>query len=188
MPARVIRLMTVGLLAGGLMLIPGAQGVGTAQPMKYDQLNKIQKRLLSGFASSEVDQARGVTTANRGAAGARPMRPGAGGGAASFYLPNPTTGCAYRFGHNVNMDQDCQNVSDPDLSGRGQAQNETYISEDPLNRGSLLGSSNDYRRGDGHCFGRCGAGVGCEPPSDAQAEPTSAARAAGTRSMAILRQ
>ena len=51
------------------------------------------------------------------------------------------------------MDTDCQNVTDLDLAGRAQAQNETYISEDHQHPGRLVGSSNDYRRGDGGCFG-----------------------------------
>ena len=59
---------------------------------------------------------------------------------------------SYTLGGNVNMDTDCQNISDPDLAGRGQAQNETYISEDHFRQGNLLGTSNDYRRGDGGCF------------------------------------
>jgi hypothetical protein len=116
--------------------------------MTYDHLTKMQKRLLSGFASSEIDAARGVIGHGKTR---RVVRVHERSGAASFYIPR-SAGCAYRIGSNVNMDTDCQNVSDTDLAGRGQAQNETYISEDPRRPGRLLGSSNDYRRGDGGCF------------------------------------
>jgi hypothetical protein len=51
------------------------------------------------------------------------------------------------------MDTDCQNLTDIEFAGRGQAQNETYISEDHQHPGRLVGSSNDYRRGDAGCFG-----------------------------------
>ena len=50
------------------------------------------------------------------------------------------------------MDQECQNVTDGALAGRGQAQNEVFISEDHFHPATVLGSSNDYRRGDGGCF------------------------------------
>jgi hypothetical protein len=111
----------------------------------------MQKRLLSGFASSEIDAARGVSAQRRKAES--PRRVAGGSSNYPFYFPRSSAGCAYRFGSNVNMDTDCQNVADADLAGRGQAQNETYISEDHQRPGRLVGSSNDYRRGDGGCFG-----------------------------------
>ena len=77
----------------------------------------------------------------------------AGGSSGNFYFPSGSRGCSYTLGSNVNMDTDCQNVSDPDLAGRGQAQNETYISEDHFRPGNLRRQHNDYRRGDGGCFG-----------------------------------
>ncbi|MDQ6907418.1 MAG: exo-alpha-sialidase, partial [Chloroflexota bacterium] len=42
---------------------------------------------------------------------------------------------------------------DPDLQGRAQAQNETAIAQDPRHPDHLLASFNDYRRGDGNCYG-----------------------------------
>jgi hypothetical protein len=141
--------VVVGTVTVGLLMSSGAPGAGAARAMRYDELTPMQKRLLSGFASNEVDLARGVATTSR--ASGTPARLPAG--RVPFYAPTAATGCAYAFGGNVNTDQDCQNVSDPDLQGRGQAQNETYVSEDRFRPGSLLASSNDYRRGDGHCFG-----------------------------------
>ncbi|HEX5532821.1 MAG TPA: sialidase family protein [Actinomycetales bacterium] len=139
----------VGLVVTGMVLLPGLQTSGVAKPMTYDHLTKVQKRHLSGFASSEIDALRG-TLSHRGASGHLQARPAAGN--APFYVPRSAAGCAYHFGSNVNMDTDCQNVSDATLAGRGQAQNETFLAEDHRRPGSLLGSSNDYRRGDGGCF------------------------------------
>ena len=140
----------VGLVVAGMVVLPGLSGPGAAQQtLTYDHLTQMQKRLLSGFASSEVDTARGALAQGRAGGSVRVQERR---GDASFYLPRSGAGCAYRIGSNVNMDTDCQNVSDTDLAGRGQAQNETYISEDPNRSGWLLGSANDYRRGDGGCF------------------------------------
>ena len=47
----------------------------------------------------------------------------------------------------------CINITDADLQGRGQAQNETSIAIDPMNPQHILASQNDYRRGDGNCYG-----------------------------------
>ncbi len=151
MRARVAGL--AGLLVAGLVVLPGTAGIGVAQPMTYDHLTKMQKRLLSGFASTEVDAARGALSQRRAAAPAQQSRLAAAASSAPYYFPRSAAGCSYRFGSNVNMDTDCQNVSDPDLAGRAQSQNETYISEDHQSRGTLVGSANDYRRGDGGCFG-----------------------------------
>ncbi len=56
-------------------------------------------------------------------------------------------------GKNVKVNQNCQNVTDPDLAGRGQAQNETAVAIDPNNKNHVIASQNDYRRGDGNCYG-----------------------------------
>ena len=42
-------------------------------------------------------------------------------------------------------------MSDPNLQGRGQAQNEVSVAVDPNNTNRLVASYNDYRRGDGTC-------------------------------------
>src|SRR6185503_15721775 len=49
------------------------------------------------------------------------------------------------------VNQNCQNVTDADLAGRAQAQNETWISVDPNSANHIVASYNDYRRGDGTC-------------------------------------
>ena len=65
---------------------------------------------------------------------------------------SPSNGCPVNRGANVRVNQNCLNLSDPDLQGRGQAQNETSIAQDPNDSGHLVASSNDYRRGDGNCY------------------------------------
>jgi hypothetical protein len=62
------------------------------------------------------------------------------------------TGCPVNRGGNVRVNQNCQNLSDPDLAGRGQSQNETSIAQDPRNPRHIVASQNDYRRGDGNCY------------------------------------
>jgi len=52
---------------------------------------------------------------------------------------------------NIKVNQNCLNVADPDLQGRGQANNETSIAQDPNRPDHLVASDNDYVRGDGTC-------------------------------------
>src|SRR4029077_16625282 len=59
--------------------------------------------------------------------------------------------CPRNFGPNVLVNQNCLNVTDADLQGRGQAQNETAIAQNPFNPRQIVAGFNDYRRGDGTC-------------------------------------
>jgi len=59
--------------------------------------------------------------------------------------------CPRNFGPNVLVNQNCLNVADPDLQGRGQAQNETAIAQNPNNPRQMVVGFNDYRRGDSTC-------------------------------------
>ncbi|TCO59254.1 sialidase family protein [Actinocrispum wychmicini] len=110
----------------------------TATPFGYSHLNKIQQRHVSGLLAANLNgddaarQARApVAVTQRRAA--------------------TSAACANQFGDNVKVNQNCLNISDPDLQGRGQAQNETWVSVDPNNPAHLVASYNDYRRGDGTC-------------------------------------
>src|SRR3954469_17974225 len=150
MRAVAVRSVLVAALVGAVLALPASQGSATVRPMRLSQLTDIQKRLVSGLASTEFERASATT--RRLGPRTEPLQP-AQGSTARFFVPGARGSCAYRIGRAVNMDQDCQNVTDPDLGGRAQAQNETYVSEDPFRPGRLLGSSNDYRRGDGGCFG-----------------------------------
>lgn len=101
-------------------------------------LNHIQKRLLSGFASFEENA--GV-----------PAHPASA--RAATRISSGTAGlCPANIGSNVLVNQNCLNVTDPDLQGRGQAQNEVSIAENPAKPSQVVGSFNDYRRGDGNCY------------------------------------
>jgi hypothetical protein len=102
--------------------------------MNYSHLNKIQKRLVSGLLAEELGPQAAPATA----------RPG-------VFTPTASSGCAANRGNNVQVNQNCLNLSDPTLQGRAQAQNETWMTSDPNNPSHLVASYNDYRRGDGTC-------------------------------------
>src|SRR3989442_1146036 len=98
----------------------------------FDQeLTLMQHRLLSGFADMELNPAN-----------ANPQQPG-------NYFPRGSQDCGGNLSSNVRINQNCLNLSDPDLQGRGQAQNEPYIAADPNQPNHVIASYNDYRRGDG---------------------------------------
>ena len=102
------------VVAGGLLgyaVIP-QQANASPQHMRFDDLTKTQKRLMSGFASAEVDQARGALAKKAPVAPQR-YSGKAGGSSGNFYFPSGSRGCSYTLGHNVNMDTDCQNVVRP---------------------------------------------------------------------------
>src|SRR3954464_13273394 len=103
----------------------------SAQPLAG--LTPLQQRLVSGFARAAAEQ-RATLAPN-----ARPQ---------SAQQKSALTGCPADRGANVHVNQNCLNLTDPDLQGRGQAQNETAISQDPNNPRRIVASSNDYRRGD----------------------------------------
>ena len=117
----------------GVFAVPTA----TAQPFGYTQLAKVQQRHVSGLLSTALN---GEDPAN----------------AARFTAPNTAkpaspAPCTNQFGANVKVNQNCLNVSDADLQGRSQSQNETWAAADPNNPDHLVASYNDYRRGDGTC-------------------------------------
>ncbi len=51
----------------------------------------------------------------------------------------------------MKVNQNCLNVTDASLQGRGQANNEPSISQDPIDPGHIVASDNNYLRGDGTC-------------------------------------
>jgi len=58
---------------------------------------------------------------------ATPTGNGGGAGNDPNYTPSGQNACAEKLGDNVKVNQNCQNVTDPALAGRGQAQNEETI-------------------------------------------------------------
>jgi hypothetical protein len=128
-------------LAIALAIAPSASQTQRASAavhgLSMHGLSKLQKNHLSGFASFEAGI--GVSAkAPRARANARISSAG-------------LSLCPRNFGNNVLVNQNCLNVTDPDLQGRGQAQNETAIAQNPFDPRQIVASFNDYRRGDGNC-------------------------------------
>jgi hypothetical protein len=169
------RSLQVVVVIAALAAIAGAASpAGQAKGISYHSLNKIQKRLISGslamsLVGAPTSHAARMNTAqcgNGSNGGDEPDEapscppdsyspaPGSGGGASGGgnYTPSGNNGCAENRGNNVKVNQECLTVSDPDLQGRGQAQNEESIAVDPMNRDHVVASQNDYRRGDGNCY------------------------------------
>jgi hypothetical protein len=130
------------MLAGMVLLLRGSGAVRPAHGLSYSKLNKIQRRILSGFATSELNPA--ATTAAVRPRSARQARPG------DVYFPTDSLGCPDRKGSNVKANRNCLNLADADLTGRSQANNETSVAIDPAT-GDLVMGDNDYRRGDSGC-------------------------------------
>src|SRR3954464_3031769 len=107
----------------------------SAQPLAG--LTPLQQRLVSGFARAAAEQ-RATLAPN-----ARPQ---------SAQQKSALTGCPADRGANVHVNQNCLNLTDPDLQGRAQAQNETGVAQDPNAPRRIVASANDYRRGDGNCY------------------------------------
>jgi hypothetical protein len=128
-------LATVALAAAGLGVV--AVPEAAAAPFGYASLKPIQQHHVSGLLATVLN---GEDPANRAAA------------LAPRDVHRATAApCTNSFGANVKVNQNCLNISDPDLQGRGQSQNETWMAADPNNPAHLLASYNDYRRGDGTC-------------------------------------
>jgi hypothetical protein len=128
-------------LAIALVIAPSASQIPRASAavhgLSLHGLSKSQKNHLSGFASFEA----GIgVPAKAPAVRAGPRMSNVG-----------VNLCPRNFGPNVLVNQNCLNVTDPDLQGRGQAQNETAIAQNPLNPRQMVAGFNDYRRGDGTC-------------------------------------
>lgn len=134
-------LLTVALVAGVLASLQDASAQSKLTPM--------QKRLLSGFASYELDLRTGASSLAP-LANAPTFLP-AGSSDPLTYFPVGGDECNNAIGTNVKVNQNCLNLTDPDLQGRAQANNETSIAQDPNNPLHLVASDNDYRRGDGNC-------------------------------------
>ena len=143
---RILALVTGGALAAA----PLALAVPQAAQAKFDfrHLPVIQHRLLSGPLSQVINASLNPVVNPNGddAFDSLTKRP-------RNYYPTDTESCPIRIGSNIKVNQNCQSVTDPDLQGRGQAQNETSIAVDPNAPGHLVASYNDYRRGDGNCYG-----------------------------------
>jgi hypothetical protein len=136
-------LVLVGAVLAATVAFAGQSGGGTAQAAKGHWLTPMQQRTMSGAASAALERARVPGRAQQ----LRSMR-----SAAATIGQTAETGCPIDRGSNIRVNQNCENLSDPDLAGRGQAQNETAIAQDPAHPNRIVASMNDYRRGDGNCY------------------------------------
>jgi hypothetical protein len=120
-------------VAAALVAGPSFSNHDVAKGFDPSKMTDEQEALLSGFLSSEISPSG---TKSNG-----PKQFGQKGNGA----------CSGNFGSNVKVNQNCLNITDPDLQGRGQAENETAIAIDPNDSTRVVASENDYRRGDGSC-------------------------------------
>lgn len=130
-----------------LAVVPVAVGAGpgTAQAsgISYDHLSKVQKRLLSGASTLALKEDSAGSSQQKSSDRGRDRHEQRG---------NDANGCQDAIKSNVKVNVNCQNLTDADLAGRGQANNETSIAYDPKNPKVMIGSANDYRTGDGNCY------------------------------------
>lgn len=127
------------LILGSLVALNGS--TASATTFGYQNLKPIQQRLVSGTMASQLDIS---SSANRQRSVAPLLQ-------ASVPETPGANGCRQKRGADVKVNVNCLNLTDSDLQGRGQAQNETYVAVDPGNPSHLVATYNDYRRGDGTC-------------------------------------
>jgi hypothetical protein len=138
------RLVGVVLVLGAMatmVAVTGGSSGGSADAARALNLTPMQQKLMSGFASRALERrsTRETTLDARSVTAAQSAK-------------TSDTGCPVNRGANVRVNQNCENLSDPDLAGRGQAENETAIAQDPLSPSHMVASTNDYRRGDANCI------------------------------------
>jgi hypothetical protein len=147
-----------------LVLVLSHSHASARKPLTYSHLTKIQKRIISSTLLSAIGprKSRQPRFAGGDGEGGGPdglpftqpqsfrSSAGAQGGDVN-YFPTSQGQCSSRRSGNVKVNQNCLNITDPDLQGRGQANNETSISQDPFNPRHIVASDNNYIRGDGTC-------------------------------------
>lgn len=174
MSRRSLRALRALVVIGAIAAIAGAASpAGHARGMSYKSLNKIQKRLVSSELAMSLGQKVTASASNAATAACgtqdshgdaldeapscppdsyTPVSSGSAGTiGGQNYSPSGNNACAESRGSNVKVNQECETVSDPNLQGRGQAQNEESVAADPNNPSHIVASQNDYRRGDGNC-------------------------------------
>ncbi len=135
MKLRLVRLLAPLGVASVMLFQPAITNTAQATvPGIDDEMNDIQSRLLSGFAEMELNS-------KHNGEGTKP----------TGYVTRGSDSCPTNQSSNIKVNQNCLNLTDPDLQGRGQAQNEESIAADPNQPNHLIASYNDYRRGDGTC-------------------------------------
>jgi hypothetical protein len=160
-------LACAGVLGAICVLLLTQSPASARRGLSYGGLNKIQRRILSQDLASALEsrssssgQARAAlaNSDEGGGPDGAPFTPpasfrsasGSAGGIAT-YFPSDQGQCSSRLGGDVKVNQNCLNVSDPSLQGRGQANNEPSIAQDPTDPSHIVASDNNYIRGDGTC-------------------------------------
>src|SRR5437868_3199690 len=115
--------LSVGVFALLLVQAPARPIATTARAFDISKANAIQKRILSGAVDLEAQRSLGIQAATAAPSSSFAEEAGGGGGSG--------LGCASQLGSNVKVNQNCLNLTDSNLQGRGQAQNETAIAQDP---------------------------------------------------------
>ena len=156
-----VTLASVGALASASVPVVVAGGHAQAAAFSIHSLNKVQLRLISSELINRGNQATVTPHLAGGDEGGgsdgapvgvpSDFTPVGLTGHPANYFPAGPAGCSSNLGGNIKVNQNCLNVTDPDLQGRGQANNETSIAVDPLHPTHLVASDNDYVRGDGTC-------------------------------------
>ncbi len=156
--------LAAGVLAAAGLLAPQSHASARAG-LSYNHLNKIQKRIISETLASAIGprssglqpRIQGGGNDEGGGPDGAPFTPPKSYGSAnatgspSNYFPTRAGQCSQTNGLDVKVNQNCLNLTDPDLQGRGQANNEPSISVNPFNSRDLVASDNNYIRGDGTC-------------------------------------
>src|SRR5690348_12672883 len=127
--------IVASMLLGAFVHFQSGVSNSSVNASGYASLTPLQKRLLSGVMVSEV------SSVNTPDLKGKPRN----------YFPTSDDGCPQSRGSNIKVNQNCLNLSDLDLQGRGQANNETAIAQDPNNPQHIIAGDNDYRRGDSTC-------------------------------------
>jgi hypothetical protein len=128
------RTAVVIALALAVLVVAGASTSERAKAYDPARLALVQRHMLSGLA----------TLALGASDRPNPQQP-------TTYFPRGSDSCPDNIASNIKVNQNCLNITDPDLQGRGQAQNETSIAQDTLRPNHLIATSNDYRHGDTNC-------------------------------------
>ncbi len=138
----ILSLVVLTAMVGGALVF----GQGTISPhqalargLSYSSISPLQKRFLSGLVLSELNSSQNTA------------RPNTATGTTGF-SPTSNAGCAQSQKDAIRINQNCLNITDTDLQGRGQIQTDSVIAEDPLHPGHLIAASNDYRTGDSNCY------------------------------------
>ncbi len=155
-----IPLALAGAVGVVCLLLLSQSHASASSPLSYGRLTKFQRRIISSALASALSPSsttRAPTNNQGGGPDGAPFTPpksfGSPGGAGSpsNYFPSASGQCSSRHDNNIKVNQNCLNITDPDLQGRAQANNESFIAQDPFNPNHLVASDNNYVRGDGTC-------------------------------------